>query len=904
MTAWVHKGFEEFAKGHCENGGDNLYVNADGVIEIIHRFDVNNDGYVDLIFPNSHGYIERGPTWIYTQAATDGKHWPRRELPNDSSWMSRVADVDGDGCNDLIVVNAENGVTSELKSYIYWGGPDGLADEVTEFATAGAYDVALYDLTGNGLVDLIFPSAWVDHHNGGRPRTIQVFEQMAPRQFVEVSDRYGLIGIAATSVWCEDLTGDGQPDLLVANYRKEFEYETDSFLYRGIPGGGLDAESPICLPTSSAMQATAGDLNGNGWKDIVFTGGHKIYIYWNEQGTFSPDNVTILTAEGLQTMFCIGAIRAEIADVDGDGKNELLVATMKGVEIRKQDDLNTAQTVLPMDSCTWIAVEDLNGNGYPDIVTSRYHDGRVYESSSAIFWNGPDGFAPDRVTWLETTGTMGCAAGDLDGDGKCEIIFNNTMRGWSQFNPDFPAYVYLGNEKNEYSPERRIELPTGGGTNTYVLADLNHNGYPDLVMVVPGGLRIFPGGPDGPRPDDYYDLPDRGNFFHSVVVADFNRDGWLDLIGVGYTYDDKPETMANSTVLFYGSPEGFSAERSEVIPTYSSGGHLVDTNNNGWLDFVYWDKREYIGIYLGGPEGFSSERMLRVDLPGLDTGAGTTNSADLNGNGWPDLIMSISGHYLRKQSGFMILHGGPNGFSADRSTFHGMEASSCTVAVADVNNDGHLDLLVPAYSTQFSRELPASIFWGNGESFDFENPFVLPCDSSCAFEVVDINGNGYRDVLAVCHRNDLGHQVDSLLFWNSAEGLSLERVTSIPALGPHRCSTRDFGNARTREPVERYVSPAYPLQGRRPSSIDWRGETPRNTGLTFELRWAQTQEDLATAQWQGSGGAGTGYEVPGTEITNVPETAGFLQYRATFFSANGCLSPKLSEVSVRMVDQG
>ena len=63
---------------------------------------------------------------------------------------------------------------------------------------------------------------------------------------------------------------------------------------------------------------------------------------------------------------------------------------------------------------------------------------------------------------------MGCAVGDLDGDGRPEIVFNNTMGGPSQFNPDFPMHIYLGNEACEYSPARRLELPTGGGTNTFM----------------------------------------------------------------------------------------------------------------------------------------------------------------------------------------------------------------------------------------------------------------------------------------------------------------------------------------------------------------------------------------------------------------------------------------------------
>ena len=86
----IHGGIEEFSHGTFEDGGTNLYVNANGVIETIHRTDVNNDGYVDIVLPNSHGYIERGPTWIYRPHPGNGKDWERQELPNDSSWMSRI----------------------------------------------------------------------------------------------------------------------------------------------------------------------------------------------------------------------------------------------------------------------------------------------------------------------------------------------------------------------------------------------------------------------------------------------------------------------------------------------------------------------------------------------------------------------------------------------------------------------------------------------------------------------------------------------------------------------------------------------------------------------------------------------------------------------------------------------
>lgn len=94
-------------------------------------------------------------------------------------------------------------------------------------------------------------------------------------------------------------------------------------------------------------------------------------------------------------------------DVNGDGANELVVATAEGIEIRNQDALERTGEIIPLSSCTWIHTADLNG------------------------------------------------------DGKPEIVFNNTHTGWSRWDPKFPLYVYLGNEHKEYSTKNRLDLPTG-----------------------------------------------------------------------------------------------------------------------------------------------------------------------------------------------------------------------------------------------------------------------------------------------------------------------------------------------------------------------------------------------------------------------------------------------------------
>ena len=381
-----------------------------------------------------------------------------------------------------------------------------------------------------------------------------------------------------------------------------------------------------------------------------------------------------------------------------------------------------------------------------------------------------------------------------------------------------------------------------------------------------------------------------------VHVADFNRDGYLDLMVSVQTYDDKPETMANSSFIFYGSDAGFSADRSEVLPTYSFGqAHLADVDRDGYLDIIVGDKRGYVRIFLGGPEGYSPDRVWKIPLG--NPVIGSLSTADLNRDGWLDMIVGIQSHYDRRQESFYIFYGGPEGYDPRKVQCHNGRYSPGKISIADYDNDGNLDLLVPAYSSDVTRVLPAQLFRGNGQTIDLDHPMNIPAESACQFQAIDLNRNGWSDLVMLCHRNDLGHQVDSVIFWNGPEGISAERTTRLPGMGPHR-TTRDHGNAYTREPKESYVSPAFDLQDREPDRIHWEAEVPETTELKFQLRWGESENQLRGAPWQGPEGSGTYYESSGDAIRGVPASARWLQYMATFVSLYGCRSPKLREVRV------
>jgi hypothetical protein len=62
---WEMQGFQAFRAGGFDSAGANLYVSRRGVVQTVHRWDVNNDGYFDLIFNNTHDLVYSVPTFEY-----------------------------------------------------------------------------------------------------------------------------------------------------------------------------------------------------------------------------------------------------------------------------------------------------------------------------------------------------------------------------------------------------------------------------------------------------------------------------------------------------------------------------------------------------------------------------------------------------------------------------------------------------------------------------------------------------------------------------------------------------------------------------------------------------------------------------------------------------------------------
>jgi len=177
----------------------------------------------------------------------------------------------------------------------------------------------------------------------------------------------------------------------------------------------------------------------------------------------------------------------------------------------------------------------------------------------------------------------------------------------------------------------------------------------------------------------------------------------------------------------------------------------------------------------------------------------------------------------------------------------------------------------------------------------------LPAESAAGVQTVDLNNDGYPEIIVHNHLKDGDHTTSSYIYWNGPNGFDRSRRTELPGFGPQVSQMTDPGNLMTRKLEEEYISSVIELPPRRHvARLGWTCHEPAGARLKFQIRCAATLAGCARSAWTGPEGKNSFYVSSGTQLRGLTVADAFVQYRAVFTSPNGGEWPILTAVEVQL----
>ena len=907
---WRQNSFKDFADGQFLDAGSNCYVSAKGRIQIISRWDFNNDGHLDIFLPAGHGQTEKENTYIYLNNGNDIDARSRIELPGGGSRDGLIADFNKDGLNDLAVVNFRDSHVSKVPTWIYYGTKKGFTPSSrTELPAAEGSAIVAGDFNGDSWLDLaVGCQYWANNEDESAPRRSLIYWNSPSGFKADNCLTISFNGLGAVALASKDLDGDGTDDLV-------FLTKENMYLLLSTKKSLKDINNAVVLKVKGSAVAI-GDINHDREHDIaVCTNEGVLVLKGQGKGNYDlTDSLLLPVSHASDVVF---------SDVDKDGLDDVVVANLEtqggatwtdsyvfysdGKDFSKRKPL-----ALPTLGASGVSCSDLNDDGYPEIVFSNRYVTNEHDLLSYVYWNDQGHFYFENHTQLLTQGSFANTIGDANNDGLPDVIFFNEQGNFSD--GASTSTLYWGDGTRNYSERRSTRFSThqvfGFGN-----ADLDDDGNVDIIMAMQGYKNTFVDNVAHDQAGLVIEWSKVGKFdertnltmkvgYGGVRIADINRDGYLDLLGSGSCIDLR-DPKKHGFPIFWGSSHGYSFKNRMVLHCDIQkirGPLLMDFNKDGWLDIAGQVEFGKVRFWWGGRDGFKDERITDLDLGRKDELMYLT-AADINNDGWLDLFCPHRAAPEGTIDNSYIYFGSPKGFSNENRilipTY--VPYQNC---FADINEDGWLDLFVTSYGGEVSGNRPSLIYWGSKDGFNKE-PTKIETYGSSGVEVLDYDGDSWLDILVANHRKSGSyfdaephrHTCPSLLYWGGPDGFSNDNRSEFMAVGPFGLNLRDPGNSYDRGLYEDYFSSIHQVDRNEiPVSIEWKAETPFGTAVEFQVRCADSEKEIQNAAWQGPNGPNSWYTKSGNEIKGL--CGEYIQYRARLITPNDAATPYLTSVEI------
>ncbi len=672
--------------------------------------DFTGDGKNDLFVASSSG-----PLGSVLLGNGDGTfRAPVTNALGNNGHQGASGDFNQDGNID-VVTGLDGGSVSVLL-----GNGDGNFNLHNDYKADGSANsianVTAVDMTGDGILDLVTVQASshsVSVLTGNGNGTFKAGVSYAANGALFPGDLTVL-----------DLNGDGAKDV-VTNDASGAMYQ----VLLGNSNGTLKAA--VTYAGAGVVGVTAADTNGDNIQDLIFAGADGwaavAVALGNGNGTFK-----------VPLYYAAGVIPNDVAsgDFNGDGIIDLAAANSLGgasgisLLMGNGDGTFLAPVTHPGGSTiSQVGVADITGDGVPDIigVDNGGNGIRSYVTNAITTYTGQGTFQT-RASYSTGAGTgpVGIVLNDFNLDGVSDAAtIDRTTSSVS---------VLLGSSDGSFGSSQTFAV---GGVSPDAIdaADFNRDGRVDLITTQPGAnaVSLLLGNSDGTFAA-YTSLSVDGGPT-SVHSGDVNNDGKLDIITSNGT--------SNSISLRIGNGDGtFFASRSYDLAAAPNEAYLRDINGDGRADMVASMNASAINVRLGNGDGTFKAAIStgagtgalhgmafsdlnfdgREDLVTTDAGSNTMNVLLSNGNGTFSIgvtralsgtpgdvrILDNNGDTLPDVAVSIVNSGGVDIFTGNGDgTFHAVATNSTygtqtlgkrNLAVADLNNDGAIDLVTASNS--------------------------------------------------------------------------------------------------------------------------------------------------------------------------------------------------------------
>jgi hypothetical protein len=356
------------------------------------------------------------------------------------------------------------------------------------------------------------------------------------------------------------------------------------------------------------------------------------------------------------------------------------------------------------------------------------------------------------------TGTWAVTTADLNGDGFPDIVEANSGTN--------SVSVFINNGDGSFSP--RVNYTTGAGPSSLVLADVNNDGATDIITGNASGnsYSVLLNHGDGTFATNV-DYP-LGNIVLGIAVGDLDGDGYVDVVSF------LPNALSAMVSKNHGDGTFGAPALTGIYGGFSSG-CVADMNGDGGYDIAAVAPQPSSLITIGSNYG-GGTFATTTQLTSLAT-TRTAVAADLNGDNIPEMIVTNAGS--NNVSIFPGSGGGAFGARVDLPT----GTTPFGLAVGDIDGDSLADIV-----TANSGSGSVTIYHNNGDGTYTRSDIALAAGAN-SVALADLNGDGRVDMVVGNPSNNtvtvllnvVGVNVNDAANWN---------LVSVPEqLGDMRKST-------------------------------------------------------------------------------------------------------------------